>query len=113
MNLPINHQFSNQQPAPKHSSSYLFNTELEIITIANQALLSTCCCVIASTFHRSVSCPAEPPLIPICIATAPHPNIGHMPQPTVDAGWTSDSFVLTAPRQSHSTCQPHLVTTAR
>eukprot|EP00978_Attheya_sp_CCMP212_P001711 scaffold3530_cov60-Attheya_sp.AAC.1 len=36
-------------------------------------------------------------LHPVCKATAPHPNIGHMPQPTVDAGWISDSFALTDP----------------
>eukprot|EP00978_Attheya_sp_CCMP212_P034582 scaffold145502_cov78-Attheya_sp.AAC.2 len=96
MNLPINHQLSNQQPDPNHSSFSLFNTVLKIITIANQDLLSTCC-VITSTFHRSISCPAEPPLILVCIATAPHPNIGHMPLPPVDAGWTSDSFTRTAP----------------
>eukprot|EP00978_Attheya_sp_CCMP212_P044692 scaffold318947_cov68-Attheya_sp.AAC.1 len=88
------HQVSNQQPDPNHSSSSLFNTVLEIIIIANQALLSTCC-IIASTCHQSISCPPNH----LLYQSAPHPKIGQRPWPTVDAGWTSDSFAITAHAQ--------------
>eukprot|EP00978_Attheya_sp_CCMP212_P000813 scaffold1711_cov60-Attheya_sp.AAC.1 len=81
-NLLINHQLSTQQPDSNHSSCSLLNTALEIITIGNQAHLST----------PAVSSPApatkayRAPPNHLLYRSAPHPNIGQMPWPTVDAG---------------------------